>query len=436
MLADVPSGWKEARVGDAVKLCVRRRKINPSVDYPLLGVRLYGNGVFHRETKRGSDLSGAYVYQVAQGDLIYTRLFASKGTFAIVPPEFDGFYTSNEFPVFGLQADDCDLRFILENLIRERTWRRVEDFCTGTTTGSRFRLNERDFLKLPIVLPPHDEQVAIAGLLMSVRDQIKAAEVQLERLVLAKRDAMRRLLTLGMKGDTAELTPLKENWVLGRIAEGVEAIPKDWRLVQLTKHAKLESGHTPSRNHPEYWEGDIPWVSLADTDRFDAPRLLETTETIGDLGLKHSSARLLPEGTVVFSRTATVGKAAILGRPMATSQDFADWVCGPKLSPRYLLQVFRHMTREWKRLQAGSTHQTIYMPTFKKLQILLPPFDEQEAIADVGEAFDQRIAAERTALDELRASKDALAQELLSGRVRLPEATIRRLASTDHAEAS
>lgn len=112
--------------------------------------------------------------------------------------------------------------------------------------------------------------------------------------------------------------------------------------------------------------------------------------------------------------------------PMATSQDFANWVCGPELDPRYLLQVFRHMDREWQRLQEGSTHQTIYMPVFKRLQILLPPRVEQERIADMGEAFDRRHAAERARLVELRATRDALAAELLSGRLRLPAALIAR----------
>lgn len=425
---DFPVG----RVSDLLRPVKRSVKPSAASSFQLAGVRLYGNGLRSQGEFAGADLKSPSLNRVERGDVLYNKMWASKGAFGVVSDAFSGFHVTSEYPLF--RTVNSDPAYIRQLFARQRFWKLAEIWSSGST--DRTRLNPKDFLALPVPVPPVHEQAAIGLCLDGMDKKIHAAGSLVRALERAKRDAMRRLLTLGMKGDAAELTPLKENWVLGRIAEGVEAIPKDWRLVQLTKYAKLESGHTPSRNHPEYWEGDIPWVSLADTDRFDAPRLLDTTETIGDLGLKHSSARLLPEGTVVFSRTATVGKAAILGRPMATSQDFADWVCGSKLSPRYLLQVFRHMSREWKRLQAGSTHQTIYMPTFKKLQILLPPFHEQEAIADVGEAFDRRIAAERTALDELRASKDALAQELLSGRVRLPEATIRRLASTDHAEAS
>jgi type I restriction enzyme S subunit len=221
---------------------------------------------------------------------------------------------------------------------------------------------------------------------------------------------------------------LPERWVLGRIASDVTQIPDDWQLVRLTSVAKLESGHTPDRKRPDYWGGDIPWLSLGDTNGLGGLTVSETAECVSQLGINNSSARVLPVDTVVFSRTATVGKATRLAVPMATSQDFANWVCGPKLSPRYLVQVFRHMSREWERLQEGSTHQTIYMPVFKKLQILLPPLVEQEKIADAGEAFDLRIEAEQRKLNELANVRTALAQELLSGRLRLPASMVARFA--------
>lgn len=425
---DFPVG----RVSDLLRPIKRSVKPSAASSFQLAGVRLYGNGLRSQGEFAGADLKSPSLNRVERGDVLYNKMWASKGAFGVVSDAFSGFHVTSEYPLF--RTVNSDPAYIRQLFARQRFWKLAEIWSSGST--DRTRLNPKDFLALPVPVPPLHEQTAIGLCLDGMDKKIHAASSVVKSLERAKRDAMRRLMTLGMKGDVAELTPLKENWVLGRIAEGVEAIPKDWRLVQLTKYAKLESGHTPSRNHPEYWEGDIPWVSLQDAERMKGLRLTETQSTIGPLGLANSSARMLPEGTVVFQRTASVGLSCILDVAAATSQHFANWICGEDLSPRYLNQVFRHMQREWRRLQAGSVLPDIYMPTFKKLQILLPPFDEQEAIADVGEAFDQRIAAERTALDELRASKDALAQELLSGRVRLPEATIRRLASTDHAEAS
>ena len=108
--------------------------------------------------------------------------------------------------------------------------------------------------------------------------------------------------------------------------------------------AKLESGHTPSRNKPAFWENcTIPWFTLADVwkIRSGSTRFVhETKEKVSALGLANSSARLLPAGTVILSRTASVGYSAILGKPMATTQDFANWICRDKLQPEYLLSVF------------------------------------------------------------------------------------------------
>jgi type I restriction enzyme S subunit len=106
---------------------------------------------------------------------------------------------------------------------------------------------------------------------------------------------------------------------------------------------------------------------------------------------------------------------------MSTSQDFAAFVCGSEVRPPYLVQLFRHMQREWRRLEQGSspTNKTLYFSAFKGLKILLPPPSEQEVIGEVGESFDERIAAEIRHLEQLRQVKRGLAQALLSGRVRV-----------------
>lgn len=114
---------------------------------------------------------------------------------------------------------------------------------------------------------------------------------------------------------------------------------------------------------------------------------------------------------------------------MATSQDFVVFVCGERLNPRYLMQLCRHMQREWRRLEQGSspTNKTLYFSVFKKVRILLPPLDEQRAIGAVGDAFDARIEAEQDYLRALKELKRGLATELLSGRVRIPAELIAKL---------
>ncbi|HUP25407.1 MAG TPA: restriction endonuclease subunit S [Thermoanaerobaculia bacterium] len=167
----------------------------------------------------------------------------------------------------------------------------------------------------------------------------------------------------------------------------VGELPPAWELINLRRVARLESGHTPSRQHSEYWVPEdctIPWFSLADVWQLREQRqkyLGETEQKVSELGLKNSAARLLPSGTVVLSRTASVGYAGIMPQSMATTQDFANWVPGPSLHADFLFYVFIAMMPEFERLRMGSTHQTIYMPDIKSLSIPLPPRSVQEAIA-------------------------------------------------------
>lgn len=196
-------------------------------------------------------------------------------------------------------------------------------------------------------------------------------------------------------------------------------LPDGWERVRLTTVAQLESGHTPSRRMPHYWNGAIPWISLHDSNALDGREIFATRWTITEEGVANSSARLLPKGTVVFSRTATVGKATVMGRPMATSQDFANYVCGPKVHNHYLVHLFRFMAPDWKRVMAGSIHNTIYMPVFKKLEVNLPPVGEQQVIASSLHDIDRLLQELESLIAKKRDLKQAAMQQLLTGRVRL-----------------
>lgn len=263
--------------------------------------------------------------------------------------------------------------------------------------------------------PPLPEQQKIAAILSTVDDVIEKTRAQIDKLKDLKTGMMQELLTKGIAH--TEFKPLPK-WRVGRIAE-LSEIPASWELVDINSIAKLESGHTPSRDKVEYWGGDIQWLSLHDTKNLTNPILLATVLAVTQDGIDNSSARVLPKGTVALSRTASVGNCVMLGQDMATSQDFANYVCGDKLHPKYLLQLFRWMQHVWSNLSEGSTHKTIYMPVFKKLQILLPPYEEQVRIADSADTVDADIVAKSQKLAALSQLKKALMQDLLTGKVRV-----------------
>lgn len=163
-------------------------------------------------------------------------------------------------------------------------------------------------------------------------------------------------------------------------------LPDGWRRANIRRYASMKTGHTPSRSRPEYWEDvTIPWFTLADVWQLrDGQRVYlgDTANQISELGLANSAAELLPAGTVVLSRTATVGFSGVMPTAMATSQDFWNWVCGPELIPEYLNYQFKAIAPALRALNMGSTHQTIYQRDAAGIEIVVPPVDEQRVIAD------------------------------------------------------
>jgi type I restriction enzyme S subunit len=178
------------------------------------------------------------------------------------------------------------------------------------------------------------------------------------------------------------------------------ASPRGWRWAKLIELARLESGHTPSRRHPEWWGGAIPWIALPDIRALDGKVVFDTAEHVNEDGIANSAARILPAGTVVLSRTASVGFVTIMGRPMATSQDFVNWVCGPDLDPHFLALIFRSSREYIRSLGSGAVHKTVYVPTVENFYICLPSLIEQKRILGI-------LIAQMAAVERARAAADA-----------------------------
>ena len=201
------------------------------------------------------------------------------------------------------------------------------------------------------------------------------------------------------------------------------SIPENWKYDFLDKFAIRCSGHTPSQSHPEYWNGGIKWISLADSNRLDQGYIFETTKQISDEGIKNSSAVLLPAETVILSRDAGIGKSAVMSETMAVSQHFMAWKCDnhEKLHSWFLYNWLQLNKPEFERQAVGSTIKTIGLPYFKKLKIAVPPFPEQQKIAQILSTWDKGIAVTEQLLANSQQQKKALMQQLLTGKKRLLE---------------
>ncbi len=277
-------------------------------------------------------------------------------------------------------------------------------------------------------LAPVTNPGAVASLDMNAFRALRLPDIDLDtqRKIADVLDReLERLAELRSK--TQRLQELREEMHTAALAE--QLLLTDHPRVQIRYVARTGTGHTPSRTHAGYWlpeECVIPWFTLADVwqIRDDARELVgETVERISPLGIASSSTVVLPAGTVLLSRTASVGFSAVMGVDMAVSQDFMTWTCGERLDPYFLLYALRAMRPELRRLMMGSTHKTIYMPDLHALRCPLPPIDQQQAMVararregTINQRLREQIATLSARLDEYR---DCVIRETVRGDRRL-----------------
>lgn len=175
-----------------------------------------------------------------------------------------------------------------------------------------------------------------------------------------------------------------------------------WQWKRLTDVAEMATGHTPSRNHPEYWDGEIAWIGIKDAREFHGRRITTTFQTVTQAGIDNSASVLLPKNTVCLSRTASVGYVTIMDRPMATSQDFVNWKCSEALVPEFLMYLLIAERDSLFKFGKGTTHTTIYFPEAKALAAGLPPPAEQRRIVAKIEELFSDLDAGVAALERVR----------------------------------
>lgn len=295
----------------------------------------------------------------------------------------------------------------------------VKIACSGTSASMQ-NLGQEDFGSLLLAKPPVSEQTQIARFLDHETTRIDALIEEQQRLIELLKEKRQAVISHAVTKGLDPTVPMKYSGV-----EWLGEVPAHWEFGKVRYFAKLESGHTPSRGKPEYWENcTVPWFSLADVWQIrkgEVEEVFETKELVSELGLANSSARLLPKGTVILSRTASVGYSAIMGCAMATTQDFANWICGEKLFNYYLLCCFRAMSSEFLKLMMGSTHKTIYMPDIAELVCPVPPLDEQEKIASFIRESSLKfgsLVAEAERMKELLAERrSALISAAVTGKI-------------------
>ena len=194
-----------------------------------------------------------------------------------------------------------------------------------------------------------------------------------------------------------------------------------WRSEKLGDIAKVTTGGTPSRNVPDYWNGDVPWIT---TSLVDFNLIEEAEEFLTLEGVANSSAKVFPRGTVLmamFGQGVTRGKVAILGIDAAFNQACVGIVPGEVADGEYLYQFLAQNYDAIRQLSNSGSQENLNAGLIKGIDVVLPPLPEQRTIAAILSTWDRGIRLLGNLITTKVRFKQRLIQEILTGRRRFTE---------------
>ncbi len=166
-------------------------------------------------------------------------------------------------------------------------------------------------------------------------------------------------------------------------------LPLNWQRVRLGDIAEIIGGGTPSTQVTSFWNGSINWFTP--TEIGITKYVYKSQRTITPLGLKKSSAKLLPIGTILLTSRASIGDCAILKVVATTNQGFQSLIPLEKINNEFLYYLILTLKNKLLKLASGSTFLEVSPNKIKNLLIPLPPLNEQIAIANILSALDRYL---------------------------------------------
>ncbi|WRG53994.1 restriction endonuclease subunit S [Helicobacter pylori] len=194
-------------------------------------------------------------------------------------------------------------------------------------------------------------------------------------------------------------------------------LPLNWQKVRLGDIAEIIGGGTPSTQITSFWNGSINWFTP--TEIGITKYVYKSQRTITLLGLKKSSAKLLPIGTILLTSRASIGDCAILKVVATTNQGFQSLIPLEKINNEFLYYLMLTLKNKLLKLASGSTFLEVSPNKIKNLLIPLPPLNEQIAIANILSDVDRYLCVLDALILKKEGVKKALSFELLSQRKRL-----------------
>src|SRR6266699_1035866 len=181
-----------------------------------------------------------------------------------------------------------------------------------------------------------------------------------------------------------------------RYREDLVIVHHKWPIVELgnEEYFQIEAGGTPDSQNTDYWDGKINWATLVDLPSENLiTEITDTKRKISDKGLQSSSAKLLPENSILVSSRATIGRVAINKVELATNQGFKNIIIKnfDSVNPSFVAYMMTLLVKQMENLASGGTFKEISKTNFSTLKIPLPPLKVQQEIVAELEGYQKII---------------------------------------------
>lgn len=338
------------------------------------------------------DFTNADNYILQRGDILFARTGASVGK-SYYYKENDGLVYFAGFLIRARIKPEVSPKFVFQNTLTSK----YNEFITITSQRSgQPGVNAEEYSNFKMMVPSFEEQEKIGTFFKQLDDTIALHQRKLN------------LLNEQKKGFLQKMFP-----------KNGEKIPEirfagfndDWEERKLGELSNIVGGGTPSTSNPEYWDGDIDWYAPAEIG--EQSYVSKSKKTITELGLKKSSARILPVGTVLFTSRAGIGNTAILGKEATTNQGFQSIVPDQnKLDSYFIYSRTNELKRYGEVTGAGSTFVEVSGKQMSKMSIMIPELSEQQKIGSFFKQLDNIIALHQRKIDELKSMKKSMLQKM------------------------
>ncbi len=273
--------------------------------------------------------------------------------------------------------------------------------------------SRREIRKVQVRVPEGDEQRRIAAALKLADDAIQKARAELDATRAVKKSLLNELLEKGLPGRHSSFIETKRL-----------CYPESWTLTKLKKCGVWSAGGTPDRENIGYYEGSIPWVKSGEVNY---SVIVETEEHLSEDGANQTTCGVLPVGTLLiamYGAGVTRGRVALLGIPASTNQAVSAFNGHDGVENEFIYYWFERNYERVRAWAAGSNQDNLSGHLLKNLQIALPDHDEQIEIVKLLKAADGATCTIQKTLDALMELKRSLLQNLLTGKIRIPEGAI------------